>query len=93
MVQTGPAAPGTGHCNVGTFRSADWTQSTGHTHTFTSGTESATHTHSFTTASTGSTAAFSVVQPTLTLNYIIKTTPDTASSVSTGVTSIRFYDR
>ena len=64
------------------------TTDTGHTHTFTSGTESATHTHSFTTASTGSTAAFSVVQPTLTLNYIIKTTPDTASSVSTGVTSI-----
>ena len=72
---------------AGSLGNAD-VSDTGHTHTFTSGTESATHTHSFTTASTGSTAAFSVVQPTLTLNYIIKTTPDTASSVSTGVTSI-----
>ena len=73
---------------AGTFKSPNTITDTGHTHSFTSGTESATHTHNFTTASTGSTAAFSVVQPTLTLNYIIKTTPDTASSVSTGVTSI-----
>ena len=72
---------------AGSLGNAD-VSDTGHTHTFTSGIESATHTHSFTTASTGSTAAFSVVQPTLTLNYIIKTTPDTASSVSTGVTSL-----
>ena len=70
------------------FNAPNTITDTGHTHTFTSGTESVTHTHSFTTDSTGSTSAFSVVQPTLTLNYIIKTTPDTASSVSTGVTSI-----
>lgn len=61
------------------------------------GTESATHTHtfsftngagSFTTNSTGSGTAFSIVQPSLTLNYIIKITPDTSSTVSTGVTSL-----
>lgn len=40
------------------------------------------------TGSTGSGTAFSVVQPSLTLNYIIKITPDRASSISTGVTSL-----
>lgn len=70
---------------------ATGTESATHTHAFsgTTASESATHTHTFTTDSTGSTAPFSVVQPTLTLNYIIKITPDRASSVATGVTSIQ----
>ena len=36
----------------------------------------------------GTGLAFGVVQPTMTLNYIIKVTPDTNSSISTGVTSL-----
>lgn len=32
--------------------------------------------------------AFSLVQPTITLNYIIKVTPDTNSAIATGVTSL-----
>ena len=88
MVQTGPAAPGTGTATWAPLSQQTGTQSANHTHSFTSEIESATHTHDFTTASTGSTAAFSVVQPSITLNYIIKIIPDTTSLVSTGVTSI-----
>jgi microcystin-dependent protein len=41
--------------------------------TITSGTESANHTHSGTTDSTGSATATKITQPTLIVNYIIKT--------------------
>lgn len=34
-------------------------------------------------------AAFGVIQPTMTLNYIIKITPDTNSAIATGVTDIQ----
>ena len=37
---------------------------------------------------TGATVPFTIVQPTLTLNYIIKVTPDTSTSIATGVYSI-----
>ena len=40
------------------------------------------------TANTGSNTAFSIVQPTITTNYIIKVTPDTNSAEATGVLSI-----
>ena len=36
----------------------------------------------------GSSTAFSIVQPTITLNYVIKITPDTSTSIATGVYSI-----
>jgi microcystin-dependent protein len=42
-----------------------------HTHTYTTSTDS--HSHTFTTAATGSGTAFSIIQPYLVLNYIIKT--------------------
>jgi len=41
------------------------------------------------TNNTGSTEAFSIVQPTITSNYIIKVTPDTNSAEATGVLSIQ----
>ena len=37
---------------------------------------------------TGSNLSFSTVQPTITLNYVIKITPDTSTSIATGVYSI-----
>lgn len=40
------------------------------------------------TASTGSTIPSSIVQPTITLNYVVKITPDTSTSIATGVYSI-----
>lgn len=42
-----------------------------------------------TTASTGSGTAFSIVQPSITTNYIIKVTPDTAGTTNIGVTAIQ----
>lgn len=41
------------------------------------------------TAQGGGSIAFSRIQPTITFNYIIKITPDTNSSVATGVTDIQ----
>lgn len=41
-----------------------------------------------TNAITGANVPFSIVQPTLTVNYVIKVTPDTSTSVATGVWSI-----
>jgi microcystin-dependent protein len=41
-----------------------------------------------TMAITGASVPFSIVQPTITLNYIIKITPDTSTSIATGVYSI-----
>lgn len=38
------------------------------------------HTHTFTSASTGSSAAASIIQPTLTVNYIIKVAPNTSGA-------------
>lgn len=40
------------------------------------------------TTSTGDSVAFTIVQPTITLNYVIKITPDTSTSIATGVYSI-----
>jgi microcystin-dependent protein len=55
-------------------------------------THTATATTGITVATTLSNAgggnAHSIIQPTITLNYIIKITPDTNSSISTGVTSL-----
>ena len=86
---TTAAQSGSGATGVG-GSSTTGVENQAHTHTFSgnTGSETATHTHSFTTDSTGSDTAFSIVQPSLTLNYIIKILPDTASSISTGVTSI-----
>lgn len=50
----------------------------------TSGSQSGTHNGQ---ALNASTTAFATIQPTITMNYIIKITPDTSSAVSTGVTS------
>lgn len=44
-----------------------------HTHSTTTGTESANHNHTVTNANTGSGTAFNIIQPALTLNFIIKT--------------------
>lgn len=41
-----------------------------------------------TTPLSGSNLSFSIVQPTITINYIIKITPDTSTSIATGVYSI-----
>lgn len=54
--------------------------------TFTSSTPSAV---TLATTLTGGASAFSIVQPTVTLNIIIKTTPDTATGVNVGVASIQ----
>lgn len=40
------------------------------------------------TAQGGTSAAFATIQPTITINYIVKITPDISSSVATGVTSL-----
>lgn len=37
---------------------------------------------------TGNSDAFSIVQPTITINYVVKITPDTSTSIATGVYSI-----
>lgn len=49
---------------------------------------SASATTGITNNTTGSSTPFSVVQPTITLNYIVKITPDTSTSIATGVYSI-----
>lgn len=41
------------------------------------------------TAQGGTSTPFSIVQPTFTVNYIIKITPDTNSAIASGVTSIQ----
>lgn len=41
-----------------------------------------------TTPLSGSNLAFSNIQPTITINYVIKVTPDTSTSIATGVYSI-----
>lgn len=41
------------------------------------------------TAQGGTSTPFSIVQPTITSNYIIKVTPDTAGTINIGVTSIQ----
>lgn len=43
---------------------------------------------SISNSTSGGSQAFSIVQPTLTINYIIKVTPDTSTSIATGVWSI-----
>ena len=43
-----------------------------HTHTITTGTESATHNHSVTNSNTGSGTPFSIMQPTIIINFMIK---------------------
>lgn len=40
------------------------------------------------TAQGGTSTAFGIVQPTITLNYVVKITPDVSSSVATGVASL-----
>lgn len=45
--------------------------------------------HVHTIASQGGGTAFSIVQPTITSNYIIKVTPDTAGTTNIGVTAIQ----
>jgi hypothetical protein len=62
----------TGNGNPGTFSTTSST--TGITAAFTN--------------NLGNSTAFSIVQPTITLNYIIKITPDTSTSIATGVYSI-----
>ncbi len=53
------------------------------------GTESVNHTHPFTTDNgTGTSVAFSIIQPSKTINYIIKVTPDANSTTASGVTSL-----
>ena len=77
-----------------TFSDTSSSNSVSHTHNTTisgnTATQSASHTHNTTlsgeTASTGSDTAFSVVQPTRTINYIIKVLPN--SSGLGGVVSI-----
>jgi len=44
-----------------------------HDHTTTTGTESATHTHSVTNSNTGSGTPFSIMSPSIVVNFIIKT--------------------
>lgn len=44
-----------------------------HTHSTTTGTESATHNHTVTNANTGSGTAFSIMPPSIVVNFIIKT--------------------
>ena len=44
-----------------------------HTHTLTTGTESANHNHTVTNANTGSGTPFSIMQPTIVINFMIKT--------------------
>lgn len=44
-----------------------------HTHATTTGTESATHNHTVTNANTGSGTAFSIMPPSIVINFIIKT--------------------
>lgn len=44
-----------------------------HTHSTTTGTESANHSHTVTNANTGSGTAFSIMPPSLVVNFIIKT--------------------
>lgn len=47
--------------------------SAGHTHSTTFGTESSTHSHTVTNANTGSGTAFSIMPPSIAVNFIIKT--------------------
>ena len=47
--------------------------SSDHTHSLTTGNESVTHNHSVTNSNTGSGTAFSIMQPVIALNFIIKT--------------------
>lgn len=49
---------------------------------------SATTGISISNLTSGGSQAFSIVQPTLTINYIVKVTPDTSTSIATGVWSI-----
>lgn len=44
--------------------------------------------HTHTISSQGATTPFSIVQPTVTLNYVVKVTRDTSTSIATGVYSI-----
>jgi hypothetical protein len=44
-----------------------------HTHTLTTANESATHNHTVTNSNTGSGTAFSIMQPAIAINFIIKT--------------------
>lgn len=48
----------------------------------------ATTTTGVTAVITGASVPFSIVQPTITINYIIKITPDTSTSIATGVYAI-----
>lgn len=62
----------------GIGRSANGTPNTqaansNHTHTTTTGAESANHNHSVTNATAGSGTAFGIIQPSIALNFIIKT--------------------
>ena len=61
----------------GAGRSANGTPNTqaanqGHGHTTTTGTESANHTHSVTNSNTGGGTAFSIMPPSIVVNFIIK---------------------
>lgn len=51
-------------------------------------TESSTTGITVSNANTGSSTPFTIVQPTITINYVIKITPDTSTSIATGVYSI-----
>lgn len=80
-----PLTPSGGTPAVFTSSVATTGISAGFSGTFTG----AAHTHTFTgTAQGGTSTPFATIQPSLTINYIIKITPDQNSAIATGVTSL-----
>ena len=81
---TQPSCPNVGGCSAGS--AAIMTSSTNLGNVSLGSTTGGSITGS--AASGGSSTPFSIIQPTLTLNYVIKITPDTSTSIATGVYSI-----